>query len=727
MPWLFGPKKLVGPFARVDGLATALALLAAVSAAGQAPLPIYTDRLVNGFQDWSWGTRNLSNPSPAHSGAASISLNGTAWNVALSVQHPDFNTSVYSNLVFWAHGGSGGGQVLQAQAQVGSGTGPAVRLAALPANAWQRYVIPLSSLGAASVSNLNRLNLQLTSNGTTNTFYIDDVQLTAGTAPAVAHLNIITAQTLRGVDARWFGVNTAIWDGNFDTPTTTSLLKEMGATILRFPGGSLSDEYHWASNTSSTNTWHWVTGFPNFVHVATNVGAQAFITVNYGSGTPAEAAGWVRNSNVTNHLAFKYWEIGNELYGTWETDTNVPPNDGYTYALRTTNYIAQMKAADPSIKVGIVLTPGEDSSVNGNTTHPATNLLTGQVHYGWTPVLLSTLRRLGVTPDFGVYHRYPEYTAAGQVNCADSDPLVLQSSSGWAADAADLRRQIAGYFGPAGTNIELVCTENNSDAGAQGRQSTSLVNGLYYADSLGRLSQTEFNTFVWWDLRNGTDTGGSFDSTLYGWRTYGDLGMINGLNTRHPTFYAAKLLRYFAQPGDTILGATSDFLLLTAYGARRPSGAVSVLVLNKDTTTSFNTQVTLGGFDPALAAVVRSYGIPQDEAARTNGAAAAQDIATNSVSGISGSFSYSFPPLSMTLFTLSPAAPRLALLPPAPSGALVLQLQGQPQVRYVLQSSTNLKTWTGISTNTLAGSALNLTNPPPTGEGTAFWRALWQP
>ena len=26
-------------------------------------------------------------------------------------------------------------------------------------------------------------------------------------------------------------------------------------------------------------------------------------------------------------LGFKYWEIGNECYGTWETDSNAVPHD----------------------------------------------------------------------------------------------------------------------------------------------------------------------------------------------------------------------------------------------------------------------------------------------------------------------------------------------------------------------------------------------------------------
>ena len=48
-------------------------LLAPRSTFAQAALPIYTDHLVNGFQDWSWATHNLANASPVHSGTASIS------------------------------------------------------------------------------------------------------------------------------------------------------------------------------------------------------------------------------------------------------------------------------------------------------------------------------------------------------------------------------------------------------------------------------------------------------------------------------------------------------------------------------------------------------------------------------------------------------------------------------------------------------------------------------
>jgi len=699
------------------------ALLAVVlGARAQSPLVIYSDYLLNGFQDWSWAARDMSNSIPVHSGAKSISVSASAWE-ALSFWHQDLNAATYSNVTFWANGGSSGGQKLQLLIQYGTNTSLAAQIAPLTTS-WQLYQVSLAKLGVANVTNLNRINLQLTSPGPSGTFYVDDVELTAKPAPLV-HVMVNATQPIRRADARWFGVNTAVWDGNFDTSTTISALREMGTRIMRFPGGSLSDEYHWASNTTLSNTWHWSTSFANFMHVATNVGSQTFITVNYGTGTPGEAVAWVRSANITNRLGFKYWEIGNENYGTWETDSNPNPHDPYTYAVRAASYFTQMKAADPTIKVGVVATPGEDNSSNGYTDHPALNPRTGQVHYGWVPVILTTLKGLGVTPDFIVHHRYPEYTDSSHPAGSDSDPFLLQCSTAWSDDASELRQEISDYFGSAGTNIELVCTENNCDAGAQGRQSTSLVNGLYYADSLAQLMKTEFNSFVWWDLRNGTDTTGCFDADLYGWRTYGDLGMVNGLNTKLPAFYAAKLMNSFIQQGDQVLAASSDYPLLSAYAARHASGAISLLVLHKDASTNFNAQISINGFAPETSAKVSSFGILEDEAARTNAPAGAQDISTNSISTAGTSFAYSFTPLSMTLMDLVPVAPRLAMAAASPGSQPTVQLQGQAGVRYVVQSTVDRSKWANVSTNTLTTDTLDLGNP--VGIGPQYWRAIWEP
>ena len=64
-------------------------------------------------------------------------------------------------------------------------------------------------------------------------------------------------------------------------------------------------------------------------------------------------------------------------------------------------------------------------------------------------------------------------------------------------------------------------------------------------------------------------------------------------------------------------------------------------------------------------------------------------------------FTYSFPPLSLTVFNFAPAAPSLKALPSA-SGQFAFQLNGQSMTPYIIQTSTNLVTWTSVSTNLLS-------------------------
>jgi alpha-N-arabinofuranosidase len=507
------------------------------------------------------------------------------------------------------------------------------------------------------------------------------------------------------------------------------MLQQIGTSALRWPGGSTSDGYHWASDPSGNAT---------FQNLATNLGAQVFTTINYGSGTPAEAAAWVLMANQTNQCGFQYWEIGNECYGSWENDTHAIPHDPYTYATNAVACIQQMKAAYPAvpIKIGVVVVPGEGSYSN-NATHFAVNPRTGTTNYGWTPIVLSVMNSLGVTPDFLIYHDYPQYTSSGWTyysGSPDSDPLLLQVAenpspsnwSDWVSAAADLRQQIIDYIGTSGGNIELCVTENNGDAGAMGRQSTSLVNALYLADSTSALMKTEFRSYIWWDLHNGYETDGNFDPTIYGWRSNGDYGILSGANSPYPTFYAEKLLQHFARPGDTVLAASSDNLLLSAYAVRRTNGALTLLVINKDMTTNLTAQVALTNFVPWSTASLLSYGIPQDQAAETNGAAALQDLAGGSYPSAAASFNYTFAPLSLTLFTFAPGAATLAVQTVQP-GQVQLLLQGQPGTPYVIQSSPDLLNWNSVATNILTGSSVSIPVPVLPGAATQFFRAVWQP
>jgi hypothetical protein len=183
-------------------------------------------------------------------------------------------------------------------------------------------------------------------------------------------------------------------------------------------------------------------------------------------------------------------------------------------------------------------------------------------------------------------------------------------------------------------------------------------------------------------------------------------------------------MSWFARTNDTVLNVTSTYPLLTPYAVRHASGSISVLALNKHSTSNLTGQILLNGFTPGANAMVRAYGLAQDEATRTNAAYALQDIATNSFAGAGTNFTYSFPPYSLTLLTLVPAAPQVAVLPSAP-GQFSLQVQGQPSVRYVVQSSTNFINWIPVATNTLTGSTLNVTNA--LGTPWKFWRAVWLP
>jgi alpha-N-arabinofuranosidase len=713
------------------GASLAFGLVAVQTVLAQANLPIYTNNLVNDFQDWSFSvTRNFTNTAVVYPGEShAISVQVTGGGGALSLQFPaGFNTAPYASLSFWINGGSSGGQRVKVWGTIANSVQAAYTVPALTANTWQQYTVPLSTLGVANTSNCSGIWIQSNTGGAQPVFYLTDIQFNAAPAPATVHLGVDAAATLRTADARWFGVNTATWDSNLGNPQTIPLVQQAGITTLRWPGGSTSDTYNWASDP---------TGNANFRNLATNVGAQVFIIANYGSGTPKQAAAWVLAENKTNNCNFQYWEVGNECYGSWEHDTHAIQHDPYTYATNAVAFIQQMKAAYPTvpIKVGVVVVPGEGSYSN-NATHFAVNPVTGTTNYGWTPIVLSTMASQGVLPDFLIYHYYAEYTPTNwEPNSPDSDPLLLQIAGNpspggwndWASAAASLRQQITDYLGPAGTNIELCVTENNSDSGAGfGRQLTSLVNALYLADSTCELMKTEINSYLWWDLRNGPNSLGSFDPTIYGWRTYGDEGMINGPSALYPTYYAEKMMQYFVRGGDSVLGATSDYLLLSAYAAQRTNGALTMLVINKDTTTNFNAQIVLTNYVPWTNATIQSYGIPQDQAVENNLAASLQDIATTNFPVTGTNFTWSFPPLSLTLFTFAPGPSVLSALSSQP-GQVVLQLQGQPNAPYVIQTSPDLLNWTPVSTNTLVGSSLNITNLISPGAPQQFWRAVWLP
>ncbi|PYS56238.1 MAG: hypothetical protein DMF76_25300, partial [Acidobacteria bacterium] len=191
----------------------------------------------------------------------------------------------------------------------------------------------------------------------------------------------------------------------------------------------------------------------------------------------------------------------------------------------------------------------------------------------------------------------------------------------------------------------------NSVYSNPGKQTTSLVNGLFMADSLGQILKTEFRALLWWDLRNSQENNNNSPS-LYGWRLYGDYGVLSPQSIRYPSFYIIKLMRYFARGGDTVVQATSDSPLLAVYAVKRANGSLTLLLVNKSPSQAQPTRVWVNDYVPDPQSGVTSYGIPQDEAART--AVGSPDLAQTTFDAAGTLFDYSFAPYSAAVISLVP-------------------------------------------------------------------------
>src|SRR5206468_1882249 len=108
-----------------------------------------------------------------------------------------------------------------------------------------------------------------------------------------------------------------------------AMAKDMSTPLVRF-GGNYTSGYHWRDGIGpldkrvSMRNIAWgipeynTFGTDEFLHFCELIGAEPQIALNLGSGTPAEAADWVRYVNQHWHKhAGNLWELGNELWGDW--------------------------------------------------------------------------------------------------------------------------------------------------------------------------------------------------------------------------------------------------------------------------------------------------------------------------------------------------------------------------------------------------------------------------
>ena len=385
----------------------------------------------------------------------------------------------------------------------------------------------------------------------------------AGTAPATVNVTVNAGEGHGTIPSTAYGLNSAVWDSQMNVPQVQNLLQQAGVNMLRYPGGSYGDIYHWQDNTAPGGYVAPGTDFDSFMGTVKKIGAQPILIANYGSGTSQEAADWVRYANMTKGYGVKYWEIGNEIYGNgyygngWETDNHASKSPA-TYAQNVIQYASAMKAVDPSIKIGAVVTlPGNwpDSVVGSGDDGD------------WNKIVLSAA---GSAIDFVIVHWYPSPA---------SPAGMLGEPAQAAGELAQLRQEIDQYAGPDGPRIQIAMTEVNS-----GVDTTTQPDALFGADTYMTALENGVFTVNWWDTHNGaTSIGVAPDGAT----DYDDWGVLSSatcvgstceppLNTPFPTYFALAMLSKLGLPGDVMVGAGTDNQLVAAHAVRNADGDLSV-------------------------------------------------------------------------------------------------------------------------------------------------------
>ena len=156
-------------------------------------------------------------------------------------------------------------------------------------------------------------------------------------------------------------------DSNF-----VALTKDLQPQMLRFPGGTIGNFYHWEiagfvqSEMSSTsneqlnrrNRGNFVRlrkrrngrlAFDDFMQMCNALKITPIVVVNLWTGSQEESAGWVQYAKNKGY-EIAYWELGNEYYLPWYAE-KYPSAE--TYIAQAQKHAQAMKAVDPNIKVSV--------------------------------------------------------------------------------------------------------------------------------------------------------------------------------------------------------------------------------------------------------------------------------------------------------------------------------------------------------------------------------------
>lgn len=175
-------------------------------------------------------------------------------------------------------------------------------------------------------------------------------------------IKVDTGKAKAGISDLFWGTNFLYWiedDEALADGRIEKSLKELPCRILRYPGGTVADNYHWETNMLDNHfMFPYEEGpqqsdFEEFMAFCRRVGAEPMIVVNTQSwalkgdvrGGAGEAARWVRYCKEKGYEV-KYWEIGNETY--WH-----PVMTAKEYGELVNVYAEAMRQEDPDIVLSV--------------------------------------------------------------------------------------------------------------------------------------------------------------------------------------------------------------------------------------------------------------------------------------------------------------------------------------------------------------------------------------
>jgi hypothetical protein len=437
---------------------------------------------------------------------------------------------------------------------------------------WNEVVVPFKAFykfpywqppeaiqnGKFDLDGVVKLDIKPSGDGSAGTFMIDNFTLTnqreAKNAAVAAEVEVgvkgsfdktITAAINDGI----FGINTALWDGDFLKPATVEYVKAVNHKVLRFPGGLRADEDHWKEVLAKKD---WMVDVDEFLDFCKQTNCEPMFTVNFGTGTPEEAADWVKHVNIEKKANVRYWEVGNELYGDW----HAKHCSAEEYGKRSAEFIKAMKKVDPSILVTVVWVLDGD----------------------WNKKVFEYTKDLA---DGVNVHHYSQH--AGEEN----DPGLLSAAQGLSTILPAVRKQTEEY-GVAGKKYQIWLTEWNSVDFKPGPQTLSIVNALFVADYLGMLAKVNIDQASYWDVHNDiTEQGGDYG---YLSRT----GAPDGDNVPRPSYWAFKLASGSLR-GKMVECDISDNNV-SGYLTEHSDGVKSLLLINKYPLTAASVTLNIPGF-----------------------------------------------------------------------------------------------------------------------------------